>query len=208
MKNFGEILEGELHKRGITATALGRAVDISPSGMSNYRNGRVPKADELLRIAEFLGVSMEYLLTGAEKAAGKSLAENPTEYRVEKLPPPIPNEPKKDDPQSKRARAKPPQTNRLELIEQEIRELISDPAWVRTMELIRNSNPYFKTIDRIRSEVRECIQEGRAPSKDLLLLINEIEQVLIGIAAESRAADISQPPRIADTADQKAATSV
>lgn len=87
VKDFGEILSAELNKRGLTATALGRAVDISPAGMSNYKNGRVPKADELLRIADFLGVSMEYLLTGIDRvAAANKVAESPEEYKANRKP--------------------------------------------------------------------------------------------------------------------------
>ena len=37
----------------------------------------------------------------------------------------------------------------------------------------------FEVIDRIRTEVRESIREGRPPSQEVLDLINEIEQVLL-----------------------------
>lgn len=65
MNKFSEILARELNKRELTPTAFAKTVGVSAAAMSNYIKGRIPRADELSRIAEALSVSMEYLLTGA-----------------------------------------------------------------------------------------------------------------------------------------------
>lgn len=48
-------------------------------------NNRVPRADDLLKIAEYLGVSMEYLLTGEVKKLSQD--EFNIIYKVRMLPP-------------------------------------------------------------------------------------------------------------------------
>lgn len=43
---------------------LADLANVTPTAIGNYCNGRVPKSDELYRIATVFGVSMEELLTG------------------------------------------------------------------------------------------------------------------------------------------------
>lgn len=52
---------------GLNQAALASQLGISDSSLSNYKQGRTPKAEELLRISEYFGVSMEWLLTGHER---------------------------------------------------------------------------------------------------------------------------------------------
>lgn len=50
-----------------TVYRVSKATGISASTFSDWKSGRsVPKADKLMRIAEHFGVSLEYLLDGAE----------------------------------------------------------------------------------------------------------------------------------------------
>jgi SOS-response transcriptional repressor LexA len=39
---------------------------LGSTAIANYKNGRIPKSDELFRLSRELGVTMEYLLTGKE----------------------------------------------------------------------------------------------------------------------------------------------
>lgn len=52
-------------RTGINQRKLAEAVGVTPAAMSRYVEGRVPRADELLRIARYFAVSMEQLLTGS-----------------------------------------------------------------------------------------------------------------------------------------------
>ena len=63
-KNFERLLKLEQ----TTVYRVSKATGISASTFTDWKNGRsAPKADKLLRIAEHFGVSLEYLLDGAEK---------------------------------------------------------------------------------------------------------------------------------------------
>lgn len=56
---FSEILT----KKGLKHADVAKATGISPSMFSDWKAGRInlPKADKLCRIADFLGVSVDYL---------------------------------------------------------------------------------------------------------------------------------------------------
>lgn len=67
------------------------AVGLSPGALSNYKNpklNRIPKAHELLRLAKYFGVSMEYLLEGTPGVAA-SLSDldqkNPLDLQADEL---------------------------------------------------------------------------------------------------------------------------
>ena len=61
-ERFRELTEGA----GRTQRELAEEMRISEASFINYRRDRTPKADELLRIAQFFGVTMEWLLTGED----------------------------------------------------------------------------------------------------------------------------------------------
>lgn len=46
--------------------ALAEILGLSVGAIINYKKGRIPKAEELHRIASYFGVSMEWLLTGQD----------------------------------------------------------------------------------------------------------------------------------------------
>lgn len=56
-----------LDEKGLKNADVARATGISNMTLSDWKNGKsTPKQDKLMRIAEFLGVSLEYLMTGKE----------------------------------------------------------------------------------------------------------------------------------------------
>lgn len=66
---YYEIFAKLMKETGLSISETARQIDIPPSTITDWRAGRTtPKADKLLKIANFYGVSIEYLLTGAETA--------------------------------------------------------------------------------------------------------------------------------------------
>lgn len=55
-------------KKGIKDADVARETGITKSTFTDWKNGRsIPKSDKLSKIAEFLGVTENYLRTGNEK---------------------------------------------------------------------------------------------------------------------------------------------
>lgn len=62
-----EIFERLLQSRNVTAYQVSKATGISQSTLSDWKKGRsVPKMDKMQKIADFFGVTLDYLL-GTEK---------------------------------------------------------------------------------------------------------------------------------------------
>jgi transcriptional regulator with XRE-family HTH domain len=73
--SFGEYLREELDYKGMLVKELASATGISQKTLNNYlltNNGSMPTADKAVLIANALGVSVEYLVTG-RKAPGKKM---------------------------------------------------------------------------------------------------------------------------------------
>jgi transcriptional regulator with XRE-family HTH domain len=66
MEKFGERLKIALKSSGYTQAKITEELNLSKNAITNYVNGRLPKADILYDIAKTLNVSMEWLLTGTE----------------------------------------------------------------------------------------------------------------------------------------------
>ncbi len=66
MSSFKENLKDELFYRGISSKELSLLTGISQGSLSNYlkENSSIPSADVAVKIANALGVSVEYLVTG------------------------------------------------------------------------------------------------------------------------------------------------
>ncbi len=63
-----EIFQELLAKRGLKAFDVSKATGISSSTLTDWKKGRsIPKQDKMQKIANYLGVSVEYLMTGKEK---------------------------------------------------------------------------------------------------------------------------------------------
>lgn len=66
MENFGERLKIALKSSGYSQSKITEELNLSKNAITNYVNGRLPKADILYDIAKSLNVSMEWLLTGTD----------------------------------------------------------------------------------------------------------------------------------------------
>ena len=62
---FGERVLGLLNERGMTQHELAEAIDVTEVTISRYMTRRrEPKATTVMKIAEFFGVTTDYLLFG------------------------------------------------------------------------------------------------------------------------------------------------
>lgn len=72
------IFEKLCSERGVTAYRVCKETGITTSTLSNWKAGRyTPKADKLKKIADYFGVSVEYLLTGKEDQSNVSEIKDP-----------------------------------------------------------------------------------------------------------------------------------
>lgn len=62
-----------LEKYGVTAYKVSKATGIGGSTFSDWRSGRsTPKQEKLQKIADYFGVTIEYLMTGKEEPKEKA----------------------------------------------------------------------------------------------------------------------------------------
>ena len=62
-----EIFEQLLQKNGISAYRVSKEAGVTQTALSNWKNGRkTPSTQTLQKIAEYFGVSIDYLMTGKE----------------------------------------------------------------------------------------------------------------------------------------------
>lgn len=62
-----EIYQRLLDKKGLKNADVARATGISNMTLSDWKRGKtVPKADKMRKIAEYLNVSVDYLMTGKD----------------------------------------------------------------------------------------------------------------------------------------------
>ena len=67
-----EIFVKLLEKYGVTAYKVSKATGIAGSTFTDWKTGRsTPKQDKLQKIADYFGVSLDYLMTGKEKKTEK-----------------------------------------------------------------------------------------------------------------------------------------
>ncbi|MEY8339081.1 helix-turn-helix transcriptional regulator [Lachnospiraceae bacterium 62-35] len=67
-----EIFVKLLEKYGVTAYKVSKATGIAGSTFTDWKNGRsVPKQDKLQKIADYFGVTLDYLATGKETSEKK-----------------------------------------------------------------------------------------------------------------------------------------
>ena len=73
-----EIFVKLLEKYGVTAYKVSKATGIGGSTFTDWKNGRsVPKQDKLQKIADYFGVTIDYLMTGKEEPEKKRNHANP-----------------------------------------------------------------------------------------------------------------------------------
>lgn len=62
-----EIFTRLLYERGVRAADVAKATGIPPSTFSDWKKGKsTPKQEKLQKIADYFGVSVDYLMTGEE----------------------------------------------------------------------------------------------------------------------------------------------
>ena len=77
-----EIFVKLLEKYGVTAYKVSKATGIAGSTFSDWKNGRsVPKQDKLQKIADYFGVTIDYLMSGKEEPEKKGPALTPRDER-------------------------------------------------------------------------------------------------------------------------------
>lgn len=60
-----------LDEKGLKNADVSRATGISNMTLSDWKNGKsTPKQDKLMKIADYFGVSLDYLMTGKEPNVG------------------------------------------------------------------------------------------------------------------------------------------
>lgn len=64
---FGKRLENCMKTKKITNTEITKALELNKNAIGNYKNGQIPNTNILYEISNFLGISIDYLLTGKEQ---------------------------------------------------------------------------------------------------------------------------------------------
>ena len=68
-----EIFERLLRQAGVTAYRVSKETGIGASTFSDWKKGRsTPKQEKLQKIADYFGVSVEYLMTGKNSSPDKA----------------------------------------------------------------------------------------------------------------------------------------
>lgn len=62
--NFWNTLTELLELKKMTGAEICAVAGLNKSAFTNWKNGTIPRADDALKIAQYLGVSVDYLLTG------------------------------------------------------------------------------------------------------------------------------------------------
>ena len=71
-----EIYQRLLDKKGVKNSDVARATGISNMTLSDWKRGKsVPKSDKMRKIAEYLNVSVDYLMTGKDMEFAAEMAE-------------------------------------------------------------------------------------------------------------------------------------
>lgn len=68
---FFEILKNLCSERGTTPTTVVKELGLSSSSATSWKNGKVPHHGTLLKLADYFGVSVDYLLGKEEKPANE-----------------------------------------------------------------------------------------------------------------------------------------
>lgn len=77
-----EIFAKLLEEKGLKAADVCRATGIKSPVFSEWKKGKSkPNTEKMLKIANFLGVSIEYLMTGKEKAEESKVTLSPKDDR-------------------------------------------------------------------------------------------------------------------------------
>lgn len=71
-KNVYEVFEQLLQKYGVTSYKVAKETGVTQTSLSNWKSGRsTPGTKSLQRIADYFGVTVDYLMTGKEGSEKK-----------------------------------------------------------------------------------------------------------------------------------------
>ena len=71
-----EIFEQLLQKHNISAYRVAKEAGVTQTSLSNWKSGRnTPSTSTLQKIADYFGVTIDYLMTGEEKEKFRDLAQ-------------------------------------------------------------------------------------------------------------------------------------
>lgn len=90
--NFYERIKLLCEKKGITLTEMVKKLDMSTSMPTKWKNGLIPNGETLIKLSDFLGESIDYLLCRGENsnteftyAAHNELAHDLSPEQIEQL---------------------------------------------------------------------------------------------------------------------------
>lgn len=77
-----EIFEQLLQKYGVTPYKVSKATGVSQSSLSDWKMGKItPKTSTLQKIADYFGVTLDYLTTGKDEPQKKEITLTPKDER-------------------------------------------------------------------------------------------------------------------------------
>ena len=77
-----EIFEQLLQKYGVSAYKVAKETGVTQSTLSDWKRGRsTPKSENMKKLADYFGVSIDYLMTGKEETSGKEPQLKPKDER-------------------------------------------------------------------------------------------------------------------------------
>ena len=71
---FAAALAVAIRDSGLSKRAFSEAVGLSHAAINNYLTGRTPKLDEALKIARYLGLTLDELVHGTKTTPGENAA--------------------------------------------------------------------------------------------------------------------------------------
>ena len=77
-----EVFEQLLQKYGVTSYKVSKETGVTQTSLSNWKSGRnTPSAKTLQKIADYFGVTVDYLMTGKEETSDKEPQLKPKDER-------------------------------------------------------------------------------------------------------------------------------
>ena len=77
-----EIFEQLLQKYGVSAYKVAKETGVTQSTLSDWKRGRsTPKSENMKKLADYFGVSIDYLMTGKEETSNKEPQLKPKDER-------------------------------------------------------------------------------------------------------------------------------
>lgn len=77
-----EIFEQLLQKYGVSAYKVAKETGVTQSTLSDWKRGRsTPKSENMKKLADYFGVSIDYLMTGKEDSSEKGPQLKPKDER-------------------------------------------------------------------------------------------------------------------------------